>query len=617
MSIHKYIDYIRNQQGVSRDQLGAGVFYYNELAKVEALKMFPKKIVMDTILQRLDATRDIFEYFSTSEEYNILSLRKQIALYIHKQQYNTAILSIQKYKQLIGDNNLYNQFYDYFIACLIENNVEHAIIPINVSLEKFYFNIIKSTVPDFNVLPFEQLLLSYFEIYLIIKYTKFLDTEPAYTLYMELLNYVNNKSPKTKALFAPKIVCNLADILLEKNKYKELLDICNDVINCLRTTNKFNYLTSLLKIKLHLLEIYNLKNDEYYQLKAWRNVLTEFYVGYNVDINNDKYIFLKMFGLTGVHLINSVIKHRRIMFGYTQEHLADGICEFKTLSRLENGKTKRPNPKILSKLLKKLNFTGDLYSDTIPFVDNETFILSDKVTQTLRMNSIIECQEYLEQFQEKLDMTNKLNLQCILYRELCVNNRISPENSAEYVQELKNILGITIPTTNVYDKKYKYFSWEELRLIGVIIYNLNKLGDITELNKWIEMVELYFQDKEFYLNHLDSYCFVFSQISSLLGNQHNFLESNAINNTLIEEQLDNVILEHINRDIYGKFWNIIEEKKQQGVELTPSEIEYCLKLLKTSYMFSDILRNNYGKQLVIEQLEKLNPNQHFIHFLFY
>ncbi|OON98612.1 MAG: hypothetical protein ATN35_04330 [Epulopiscium sp. Nele67-Bin004] len=618
MFISSYIEYKRKDKDISKDCLGAGVCYYSEITKVELYQIYPKKALIDTLIQRLDMEKDRFVYYSTFIEYKILTIRHQIALTLYKENYNIAIKLLKKYASLIDTSNtVYKQFYNYSIINLMKTNIEDDIIPKDINIKNYYLKTIKLTVPDFKERPLKELLLSYFEIYLIINYAELLEIKQQENLYIELLDFLSDKTKEFQSLFIPKIVYNLSEMYLEQNKLNVLLKLCDKAIDCLRDTERFHYLTNILEIKLKIFKLYGRENEEYHKIYVWLNVLIEFYDMYNVDINSDKYILSTLFSIHEVHLVEDVIKNRRIMLGYTQESLAEGICEAKLISRLENKKTKHPNPFILVKLLKKLNLTGDLYSDSTQFVDVQTFVMCDEATQMLARNRHLECRELLIQIEKNLDMKNNVNRQFILHKQISIDWLSNNSVPDQYLDRLVGALHLTLPLENFSNKDKFYFSKIEIIIITLIIKLLNILGRKEEVIKWIEILKVYFNKDEFFSNKLATHVFFSNTIFNVYIANKQFSTATYTQHLLTKNCVEQLYMDDMNGILYNTASNYIKKNDLINSLYKQEEINYCLKMLKTSYIISDIIRHDYGKKLAREYIEKLNPSQHYIQYLFY
>ncbi|OON99688.1 MAG: hypothetical protein ATN35_11365 [Epulopiscium sp. Nele67-Bin004] len=240
----QYIEHKMEERGISKYQLASGLSYYNEVGKIANGEVTPKKAIIDTVLQRLQVEKFGFMVYLFAEEYNLLMLRLNIANCIEDELFETAQELLEIYENTANlKDKVYLQFFKF------------AKLAGATSTAGQYKEVIQLTVPKFGEAPLTELLLSYFEIYLIAKYAKELkavDKHSGLTLYFELIEYLRNSRSDTvvKSIFLPKLICEIEQDLISQQKYDFLLELCNEVIEYQRREFNFCYLAEMLRIKL-------------------------------------------------------------------------------------------------------------------------------------------------------------------------------------------------------------------------------------------------------------------------------------------------------------------------------------------------------------------------------
>ncbi len=76
--INQYIEYKRQELGITRKQLSSGLCYYTVLAKLESDKIYADKLLIDTLLLRLGVEKIHFEHYITATEAYLTELRVKI-----------------------------------------------------------------------------------------------------------------------------------------------------------------------------------------------------------------------------------------------------------------------------------------------------------------------------------------------------------------------------------------------------------------------------------------------------------------------------------------------------------------------------------------------------------
>ncbi|OOO00007.1 MAG: hypothetical protein ATN35_09655 [Epulopiscium sp. Nele67-Bin004] len=66
-----FFNFKRYEQNYTQDQLTNGLCYQTFLSKIENGESYPDKLLVDTILSRLDVEDDYFEHYLSREEADI------------------------------------------------------------------------------------------------------------------------------------------------------------------------------------------------------------------------------------------------------------------------------------------------------------------------------------------------------------------------------------------------------------------------------------------------------------------------------------------------------------------------------------------------------------------
>lgn len=583
----------REFKKISLEKLSSGLCHFTYLANdIEKKGNIADKFLLDSLLQRLGISDDYFEHFVSVEDINIQNIRTQIFKSVKLKNCDQIEGLITQYQTFKLDN-IHQQFIEYIKAKALQLQSKSIDI-----VTQQYLKAINFTLLEFESRNIEDFLLSSVEACIVFDYSilvEQVDLDKGLELYLQLYRYFNKSDIEigVKCRVLPKLIYNICKIWLKECKYAEILDLCDVGIECLRQNDKMYYFTKLLEIKIQVIEISKLNENEYDKIKKWYDILLEFYHDYDLNPNDDYVIYLENFIWRNYNAIGDVIKKRRKMFGLSQIELSNEICDVKTLSRIENGQVK-PHVIKTELILKRLNLSGQFYSDNIIFKNYETFALARETTSELIKNNYLLAKEKLLELSPLLDLDDKINLQYIKQKQVLLKHFLNKSTVQEKLDSLLEVLQITIPYEVLFDKKAKYLTKKELILINNIITCYDNLGQIAEKNRLIDVLKYYFTDNDKKTIYFSAYTFSYLNVSSICGNSNDFQKSNLILYNLLKENSDNNYFNEILNIVYDLLWNIYTET---GKDISEE------KLLEIAYVLIDIKRQNYISYLLQKSLD--------------
>lgn len=422
------------------------------------------------------------------------------------------------------------------------------------------------------------------------------DSESAYTIGEDLRKYFDKFNIKSTA----KLRCYgiltllLSRILIDKYEYNQAYELCSECIEELRKSDVFYNLLMLIDLKLEIMIKKEQYDDEYKKLTTWSETLSELYKSYDVNPDDTADFDFNYFSWKSYYVISDVIRIRRKMLGLSQEELSEGICDVKTISRIENKRTKI-HPRNAEKLLSRLNLTGELYSDNIVNSDIDTHYLCLDTTGLMRKNEWEKAKENMGIIKQKLDMTNVVNKQFVDHKELILQRFSKVINDKDYIDKTKRVFNLTLRADKVFDYENVHLSKKELIIICNIIGALEKTNQITEMYKWIVVLEKYFSKLDYELIHFSKYAFFYRKYQSVLGNIDEINKSNDIAINLLKNCFSHGYFKEVCPLIFGIFWNIKTNKRnlfRNNIDLKSYKKIY-MKLLKISYILAKIFKYNY------------------------
>lgn len=164
----------------------------------------------------------------------------------------------------------------------------------------------------------------------------------------------------------------------------------------------------------------------------------------------------------GLNSVGDIIKNRREELKITQEELCLGICDRKTLSRIENGKNP-PTSFVLNSILERLGLSTDMYYSLV-FAEN--FAVANLQYEIISANSdrnFTKSSQLLEKLKTYNEAQSPIIKQFILRTEVLINSKIlSPQ---QRIDKLTEAITITVPNFDINNFTNRFLSTEESKII--------------------------------------------------------------------------------------------------------------------------------------------------------
>ncbi|OON99988.1 MAG: hypothetical protein ATN35_09765 [Epulopiscium sp. Nele67-Bin004] len=598
--INEYIDYQLEKFGLTIQQLSSGLSYQNIVYKIKNCDIAPSKMLIDNMLHRLGIEQISFEWYIPQADYDLYVHRKNILALIKEEKLTKATKMILEYDKEDKLANLQQQFKLYAKTLVAEKRNEPP-----QTLVDMYKDVILKTVPDFEQVPLKDLLLSQAEICFILEYAyhmKSVDYDRAIEIYFEVLKFFTNKTVgvETKAIFYPKILFNIYDYLLDKQKEVTIIALCDKGIEYTRQMYKLLELSWLLEIKIRMMRQINRSGDEFEQVQRWHTTIVDIYASQNVSPDYD--IKYEIYNFSNYYVIGDVIKKRRALLGMSQVKLAEDICDAKTIYRAEKGKS-TPHPKITMELLKKLGLTGDLCSEGIPFVNMEVYELCKKISRSVSTGAHDKAGALTEKLKEKIDMTNPSNIQIV--EAYLIFKTDKHKDYDKWVEHLENVLSLTV------DIEQFCTIPTEVYLTEVETYVLLLLINMLERTK---QVERSIQITDAIYAHLHSKNFVECSVPkyiSLCGSSIWTLYACGELSGLKKKMTDLIAFCVKSHNIWALCENnailakIYKKEIETTRQMNTDERDYYIYLLQTSYTIAEIAYASHRVDIAKRMLDEI------------
>ena len=345
------------------------------------------------------------------------------------------------------------------------------------------------------------------------------------------------------------------------------------------------------------------------KMEQFGTLLQSLYTKYNIPAHTCAYTCF--YRENEVYSINEVLYARRLMFGFKREALED-ICTSRTLQRIELGQT-NVQGYIQKSLFQKFGLSPELYHSQICTDKEEVIQLEREYRLASNLKYLTHTKQLLQQLKSMLSMENLQNKQYILCEEAQLGFLSGELSKEEYVQQLKEVLELTVPYEAVMKPMedvrlkngrmqpgVKYFTIKELKIIGELI----RTAEGEEKRAYIQVVLDYYnqiEKQQLFPSVMIAYSFLVSNIGYRLSDRGEYDLADKILKKVIEESLKLKRVSKLDICIHDFLDNNIERKKQENhvAEESVSEKEIWLPLCICLARFNknDAFEKYYRKQL--------------------
>ena len=172
--------------------------------------------------------------------------------------------------------------------------------------------------------------------------------------------------------------------------------------------------------------------------------------------------------------IGNIIKQRREELGLTQAQLCDGLCNQKTISRIENNTT-QPSGYVIENLFLRLHIPKNLYYDLLSINNYEIAKLKKDIIIANRDKNFNKVNSLIEQIKKYKESEEPYLKQFILRSEIISKHKII--SLEEEIKLLKEAIDYTIPNFDIDNFEDKFLNLEESKIILTIANRYCELGE--------------------------------------------------------------------------------------------------------------------------------------------
>lgn len=476
-----FINKLRLKRRCSLQQLCEGLCTSQEASYLESGKRLLNKLLQDAIVERLGIGAEDYEHFLGYMEYDRWEARQRILHNITFEQGERAKGLLMEYcAKYVEDSGtekrLEKQFYLSMLAQIRRYDGASE-----EELRLLFEEAIRLTVPALEHKSISQQILSLKELNLILEAEQYREGGERLSRYREVVEYIEGAGMDGRGMakIYPKAVFFLCRSRIAARGVQPLsvsdttmlLRYCNCAVDVLRSNYRMYFLWELLDMRVQLLEQLAEwfkssgepeKADSlgvfYQENIEWKEMLEQIYGEYQVPKETFEYCYLYV--MKGVYCINDVIRIRRLMLGMKLGELCDGICDRKTLRRLERRET-MPQKAIVERLFERLGLSGELTRTELITDDPDARRLMEQMRGLENDRQWEAAEDLLKQIKTRVSMDIRSNRQALMRGDIILHWKKGEFGNDEFCRQMRGVLELTIPFRAFLMEGEKYLTHEE------------------------------------------------------------------------------------------------------------------------------------------------------------
>lgn len=583
---HKFLNMIRKERKVPLRIVCYGLCSDTMMNYIESGDRLPDYRMRNRIMARLGVPSEEYEDFVQYDEYERWQKCQELISAVEKKNEKIAEIMVS---ELLASANKSDKVENQLLLDMKSRIMEMKGEDWN-KIAKIYSEAINLTIPEFKSIDWNKFVFSPDEYYIVIRWmmaevqcTSKEEKIDVQSLYERICKSIqrNLKQAYSSSKVYPMAVYGWFNSIktLDEIDDKYLIKIWKhscEALEKLRQVCRTYYLIELLQIRQLLRSqiisrnividcedlLENKEND-------WLVALKKIYDAYakDVDINYSGYIY----NGSEVHCISDIISSRRRLYGLSRKELAEGICNERTLIRIEKKQVK-PQHYVVEQVFSRLGVVSDYLRAEVLTNDYDTLTTYSEYKHALNDSNYKKADLLEKKLFKIIDFSYCENRQIIAN---IVNNRkirTGEIDKNRYYQNMKKILEMTLPQ-ELKLLPEDYLSDAEIIVLKNLAFdaNIEEYQDIL-----VEKCEKY------YINHIRNYAslyeFIMGTEASNLGNVGKYDESNKISADIIYEALSNYRAHAIHRNIFNITWNKAKKEKVYNKKNIYDELLQCVSI---------------------------------------
>ncbi|MBE5856954.1 MAG: transcriptional regulator [Lachnospiraceae bacterium] len=607
INFHTFLRSVREYRNVSLEDVCKGLCSESMMHYIENGERLPDYLMRNRIMGRLGVSSSGYEDYVHHDEYERWVKCQELIEAIEHKNLNRAEALLMELKPTSDKA----EKIEWQLLLDMEGRVKELREEPWADIREIYEKAVDVTIPDLDFTSMDSRMLSYEEIYLILRLLRAVTNEKRQENLLRLGEYYETIVNKIKSHFLDEnskskvyamAVCEWYEHIIKCEKLDEMTiqkiwRHSEEALDILRNTKRTYYLLDLLSIRKQIREqgIINYQEVDERNETEWKAAFEGIYSDYNVDpqMTFNGYIY---YGAE-VHCIGDVIHNRRIMYGMSQKELAEGICSERTLIRTEN-RQKRPQQYVVEKLFQKLGMPQDYRRGKITTND---YSLREKYNycKSALNDSDWEMVNFLyENILGKINMDDDINKQAMFFLKTQMAYRKKEITEEKYRDTLSNLLSITIPN-HINMTAGAQLSSAELSLM----LNLSRLEGYEEYWQWLVLT--YGKRNSNHKNQISTFELIMGEEANRLGNGGNYQMSSLLSEGIIKVALS------LHRT-HSVIWNTYNITWNDAKKATISNNEKNIRTLNICRSIAQYSKEKNLAQIINAKIKKIESNEDWL-----
>ena len=553
-----YLNQKRSEYRVSMGKLCDGLCTPRIISYMEKGERYPELMLRDRLSARLGIDPDDYSQLLDCQEYDRWLARQTVVHQLFRDNMQEAAKALRRYEAGCNQNDPLEKQFCLGMQFQIRRR-EHAD---REELAELCGQAVEQTLKGVTMQNLYRKAVSAQELNLLMEKEWYRAEGRRSSFFLAVMEYLEKHhiDETNRVKIYPKAVLYWCRSCMETQpedpERLQLLESCTQAIEFLRDRGRLYYFWELLELREELLADLTARYPEMESME----LLEELYAEYGVE----KRTFHEGFLYVSKHAecVNDVIRIRRKMLGLSQRQLCDGLCDVKTLRRLEHRQT-TPQRAIVTQLLIRLGLPGELrYADVL--TDNpELTGLLRKMRDANLVYQTQTAEDWWEKVKQELPLMQRLNRQKLLGEETVMAWKAGELQREEFCRRLQEAIELTLPLKAFLQPGEKYLTKGEQDYIRDRMRGLEPSGEEFRLcmQRFEETYRPYMFNEKIE-SMIGTFEFIMSYIGSELGNRGQFDDADEYSRFIAEEGLRERRLRFLPGAVYDQCWNYAERRKQ-------------------------------------------------------
>ncbi len=377
----RFIGQLRAHENITLTQLAHGLCTPSFLGKIESGECEIGKQLTDALFQRLGKPVELFERILDWGEFQRWARRQEIITCLCRGELQDVRMMLCSYVDSGKDSHGNLDILDRQFAQIVEINCRFLSGAGAQELLPMVCDALALTQPDFQTTGLEDLLLTRNEGRLLFAWLRLREqTEGAEIVaqeYRALLRCFKREryESRERVYLLPDAACRVIEHDFSMGRYASALAVCRDALEELTREKRLSAYDRLLAWEQKLLDAMGESGRMPEKLLAQLELIRK-------QMPRRQELLIPCDERGHVYCLNQVIRDRRRLLGITQKTLAKGICDLRTLSRIENcgGDLQKRNRK---QLLQRVNMSGERYDYEVITDRYEDYLLRSELDRAI------------------------------------------------------------------------------------------------------------------------------------------------------------------------------------------------------------------------------------------